>query len=104
MFCHLVFYLKTILCHNFAAAAAASGDRLKDGMVAAEQCSRYHMDGSSLVIRDVAEEDAGQYTVLAGIREHGLLQNLTLTLVVNGEKRNLCTHTVVGGINTAMWW
>uniref|UniRef100_A0A8D0CQA1 receptor protein-tyrosine kinase n=1 Tax=Sander lucioperca TaxID=283035 RepID=A0A8D0CQA1_SANLU len=64
---------------------------LKDGMVAAEQCSRYHMDGNSLVIRDVAEEDAGKYTVLVRIQEHGLYQNLTLTLVVNvspqiGEK------------------
>ncbi|XP_022600071.1 vascular endothelial growth factor receptor 1 [Seriola dumerili] len=63
----------------------------KDGMVAAEQCSRYHMDGNSLVIRDVAEEDAGKYTVLARIQEHGLYQNLTLTLAVNvspqiGEK------------------
>ncbi|XP_041817873.1 vascular endothelial growth factor receptor 1 [Chelmon rostratus] len=64
---------------------------LKDGMVAAEQCSRYHMDGNSLVIRDVAEEDAGKYTVLVRIQEHDLYQNLTLTLVVNvspqiGEK------------------
>ncbi|XP_035475654.1 vascular endothelial growth factor receptor 1 isoform X2 [Scophthalmus maximus] len=64
---------------------------LKDGMVAAEQCSRYHMDGHSLVIRDVAEEDAGTYTVLVRIQEHGLFQNITLTLVVNvspqiGEK------------------
>ncbi|XP_033964305.1 vascular endothelial growth factor receptor 1 isoform X2 [Pseudochaenichthys georgianus] len=64
---------------------------LKDGMVAAEQCSRYHMDGTALVIRDVAEEDAGKYTVLVRILEHGLYQNLTLTLVVNvspqiGEK------------------
>ncbi|XP_056220845.1 vascular endothelial growth factor receptor 1 isoform X2 [Seriola aureovittata] len=63
----------------------------KDGMVAAEQCSRYHMDGNSLVIRDVAEEDAGKYTVLVRIQEHGLYQNLTLTLAVNvspqiGEK------------------
>lgn len=55
-------------------------------MVAAEQCSRYHIDGNSLVIRDVAEEDAGKYTVLVRIQEHGLHQNLTLTLVVNGEK------------------
>lgn len=55
-------------------------------MEAAEQCSRYHMDGNSLVIRDVAEEDAGKYTVLVRIQEHGLYQNLTLTLVVNGEK------------------
>ncbi|XP_062336383.1 vascular endothelial growth factor receptor 1 isoform X2 [Osmerus eperlanus] len=64
---------------------------LKDGMAAAERCSRYHVDGSSLVIRDVAEEDAGKYTMLVGIQEHGLYQNLTLSLVVNvspqiGEK------------------
>uniref|UniRef100_A0A667X8U3 receptor protein-tyrosine kinase n=1 Tax=Myripristis murdjan TaxID=586833 RepID=A0A667X8U3_9TELE len=64
---------------------------MKDGTVAAEQCSRYHVDGNSLVIRDVAEEDAGKYTVLVGIQEHGLKQNLTLTLVVKvspqiGEK------------------
>lgn len=55
-------------------------------MVAAEQCSRYHMEGSSLVIRDVAEEDAGKYTVLVRIQEHGLYQNLTLTLAVKGKK------------------
>ncbi|XP_054863011.1 vascular endothelial growth factor receptor 1 isoform X2 [Amphiprion ocellaris] len=64
---------------------------LKDGMVAAEQCSRYHMEGNSLIIRDVAEEDAGKYTMLVRIQEHGLYQNLTLTLAVNvspqiGEK------------------
>lgn len=63
----------------------------KDGMEAKAQCSRYHIDGNSLVIRDVAEEDAGDYTVLVRIQEHGLYQNLTLTLVVNvspqiGEK------------------
>lgn len=99
MFCHLVFYLKTILCNNFAGTAAAFDDRLKDGTVAAEQCSRYHINGSSLVIRDVAEEDGGEYTVLARIREHGLLQNLTLKLVVNGEKRNLpaYTHSLLAG-------
>uniref|UniRef100_A0A8C1HIJ1 receptor protein-tyrosine kinase n=2 Tax=Cyprinus carpio TaxID=7962 RepID=A0A8C1HIJ1_CYPCA len=64
---------------------------LKDGMVAAEQCSRYHVNGFSLVIRDVAEEDAGIYTILTGIQQYGLYQNLTLKLVVNvkpqiGEK------------------
>ncbi|XP_037312209.2 vascular endothelial growth factor receptor 1 isoform X2 [Pungitius pungitius] len=64
---------------------------MKDGKVAADQCSRYHMDGTSLVIRDVAEEDAGKYTVLVRIQEHRLYQNLTLTLVVKvspqiGEK------------------
>uniref|UniRef100_A0A8C8LKF4 receptor protein-tyrosine kinase n=1 Tax=Oncorhynchus tshawytscha TaxID=74940 RepID=A0A8C8LKF4_ONCTS len=64
---------------------------LKDGKVAAEECSRYHVDGNSLVIRDVVEEDAGKYTILVGIQEHRLYQNLTLSLVVNvspgiGEK------------------
>ncbi|XP_061121227.1 vascular endothelial growth factor receptor 1 isoform X6 [Syngnathus typhle] len=64
---------------------------LKDGTVAAEQCSRYLLDGHSLVIRDVAEEDAGKYTVRVHNQEHGLYQNLTLILVVNvspqiGEK------------------
>lgn len=54
-------------------------------MVAAERCSRYHVDGFSLVIRDVAEEDSGIYTILTGIQQYGLYQNLTLTLVVNGE-------------------
>lgn len=59
--------------------------RMKDGMVAAEQCSRYHVDGYSLVIRDVAEEDAGVYTILTRIQQFGLHQNLTLSLVVNGK-------------------
>ena len=54
-------------------------------MAAAERCSRYHVDGTSLVIRDVAEEDAGKYTMLVGIQAHGLFQNLTLSLVVNGN-------------------
>lgn len=66
--------------------------RLKDGMLAAEQCSRYRIDGNSLVIRDVAEEDAGKYTVLAQIKEHGLYKNLTLTLVVTGEKHGLISN------------
>ncbi|XP_055007145.1 vascular endothelial growth factor receptor 1 isoform X2 [Boleophthalmus pectinirostris] len=64
---------------------------LKDGRIAAEQCSRYHLEGHSLVIRDVAEEDAGKYTILVRNQEHGLCQNLTLTLMVKvkpeiGEK------------------
>uniref|UniRef100_A0A8C8E194 receptor protein-tyrosine kinase n=1 Tax=Oryzias sinensis TaxID=183150 RepID=A0A8C8E194_9TELE len=55
----------------------------KDGNLAAEHCSRYRINGTSLVIKDVAEEDAGKYTVLVQIKEHGLYQNLTLTLMVN---------------------
>uniref|UniRef100_W5L4K5 receptor protein-tyrosine kinase n=1 Tax=Astyanax mexicanus TaxID=7994 RepID=W5L4K5_ASTMX len=60
---------------------------LKDGRVAAEQCSRYHTDGYTLVIRDVAEEDAGVYTILTGIQKFGLYRNLTLTLVVHVKPR-----------------
>lgn len=67
-------------------------------MLAAEQCSRYRIDGNSLVIRDVAEEDAGKYTVLAQIKEHGLYRNLTLTLVVNGEKRWLISQPLTTGV------
>uniref|UniRef100_A0A8C6L569 Vascular endothelial growth factor receptor 3 n=1 Tax=Nothobranchius furzeri TaxID=105023 RepID=A0A8C6L569_NOTFU len=64
---------------------------LKDGKVATRQCSRYKMIGASLVIEDVAEEDAGKYTIFVRNQKHGLLQNITLTLVVNvspqiGEK------------------
>ncbi|KAM9436218.1 vascular endothelial growth factor receptor 1 isoform 2-T2 [Clarias gariepinus] len=64
---------------------------LKDGRVAAEQCSRYHVDGYSLVIRDVAKEDAGVYTILTRIQQFGLHKNLTLPLLVKvkpqiGEK------------------
>lgn len=55
----------------------------KDGTVAADQCSRYHVSGSSLIIRDVAEEDAGKYSILVQIPEYGLSKNLTVTLVVN---------------------
>ncbi|KAJ8278170.1 hypothetical protein GJAV_G00084690 [Gymnothorax javanicus] len=58
---------------------------LKDGLVAAESCSRYHVEGNSLLIRDVAEEDAGVYTVLVGIQQYELYRNLTLSLVVHAK-------------------
>ncbi|KAG7252980.1 hypothetical protein CRUP_025301 [Coryphaenoides rupestris] len=65
---------------------------LKDGMVAAERCSRYRVNESSLVIRDVAEEDAGRYTVLVRNKAYGLYRNLTLTLVVNGRNCSSIAH------------
>ncbi|XP_066555062.1 vascular endothelial growth factor receptor 1 isoform X2 [Amia ocellicauda] len=58
---------------------------LKDGKVAAEQCSRYKVEGNFLVIRDVSEEDAGVYTILVGIQQYSLFRNLTISLVVNVE-------------------
>ena len=77
---HFLYHSPRIFCSELFFS-----DRFKDGMMASEHCSRYHLDGTSLVIRDVAEEDAGKYTVLVRIQEHGLNQNLTLSLVVNGE-------------------
>ncbi|XP_058883994.1 vascular endothelial growth factor receptor 1-like isoform X2 [Acipenser ruthenus] len=64
---------------------------LKDGMIAAEKCARYKIDGYTLIIRDVSEEDAGSYTLKLGIQQHNLYRNLTVSLVVNvkpqiGEK------------------
>lgn len=76
-------------CHVLLCVAVCF--RLKDGVAAAEKCSRYHRDGSSLVIRDVTEDDAGVYTVLAGIQKFGLYQNITVSLVVNG-KANMFPH------------
>lgn len=69
-------------------------------MLAAEQCSRYRIDGNSLIIRDVAEEDAGKYTILAQIKEHGVYKNLTLTLEVNGEKHGSISNppTTAGSV------
>lgn len=54
-------------------------------MIAAEKCARYKIDGYTLIIRDVSEEDAGSYTLKLGIQQHNLYRNLTVSLVVNGK-------------------
>ncbi|XP_067419027.1 vascular endothelial growth factor receptor 1 isoform X3 [Emydura macquarii macquarii] len=56
---------------------------LKDGLPAAEKCARYVVKDYSLIIRDVAEEDAGNYTITLSIRQWNLYKNLTVTLIVN---------------------
>uniref|UniRef100_A0A452H3Y9 Vascular endothelial growth factor receptor 1 n=1 Tax=Gopherus agassizii TaxID=38772 RepID=A0A452H3Y9_9SAUR len=56
---------------------------LKDGLPAAEKCARYMVKDYSLIIRDVAEEDAGNYTITLSIRQWNLYKNLTVTLIVN---------------------
>ncbi|XP_074842058.1 vascular endothelial growth factor receptor 1 isoform X2 [Carettochelys insculpta] len=56
---------------------------LKDGFPAAEKCARYVVKDYSLIIRDVAEEDAGNYTITLSIRQWNLYKNLTVTLIVN---------------------
>uniref|UniRef100_A0A663FGF6 receptor protein-tyrosine kinase n=1 Tax=Aquila chrysaetos chrysaetos TaxID=223781 RepID=A0A663FGF6_AQUCH len=56
---------------------------LKDGLPAAEKCARYMVKDYSLIIKDVAEEDAGNYTIILSIRQWNLSKNLTVTLTVN---------------------
>uniref|UniRef100_A0A8C4UIJ1 receptor protein-tyrosine kinase n=1 Tax=Falco tinnunculus TaxID=100819 RepID=A0A8C4UIJ1_FALTI len=56
---------------------------LKDGLPAAEKCARYMVKDYSLIIKDVAEEDAGNYTIILSIRQWNLSKNLTVTLRVN---------------------
>lgn len=60
-------------------------DRLKDGLPAAEMCARYIIRGYSLTIKHVAEEDAGNYTILLSTGQWNLHKNLTVTLRINGE-------------------
>ncbi|XP_064413025.1 vascular endothelial growth factor receptor 1 [Latimeria chalumnae] len=56
---------------------------LKDGMLAAEKCARYKISGYSLIIKDVAEEDAGTYTIMLGIQQWSLYKNFSVSLKVN---------------------
>lgn len=67
-------------------------NRLKDGLPAAEKCARYMVKNYSLIIKDVAEEDAGNYTIILSLRQWNLSKNLTVTLKVNGEFA-VCSHT-----------
>lgn len=64
--------------------------RLKDGLPATERSARYLPHGYSLIIKDVAAEDAGEYTILLGARQSGVNKNLTATLIVNGK---VAVHT-----------
>ncbi|XP_054829736.1 vascular endothelial growth factor receptor 1 [Eublepharis macularius] len=56
---------------------------LKDGLPAAEMCARYRIKSYSLTIKRVAEEDAGNYTILLSTRQWNLHKNLTVTLRIN---------------------
>jgi len=63
----------------------AVNHRLKDGVPATEKSARYSVHGYSLIIKDVTAEDAGDYTILLGIKQSKLFRNLTATLIVNGK-------------------
>ncbi|XP_063161799.1 vascular endothelial growth factor receptor 1 [Candoia aspera] len=56
---------------------------LKDGLPAAEMCARYKTKGYSLIIKHVAEEDAGNYTIMLSTRQWNLHKNLTIKLRIN---------------------
>ncbi|XP_051842484.1 vascular endothelial growth factor receptor 1 [Antechinus flavipes] len=56
---------------------------LKNGLPATEKCARYVAHGYSLIIKDVAEEDAGDYTILLSLKQAKISKNLTTTLIVN---------------------
>ncbi|KAB0372923.1 hypothetical protein FD755_015676, partial [Muntiacus reevesi] len=58
---------------------------LKDGSLATEKSARYLVRGYSLIIKDVSAEDAGDYTILLGIKQANVSRNLTATLIVNGK-------------------
>lgn len=59
--------------------------RLKDGQPATEKSARYLVHGYSLIIKDVAAEDAGDYTILLGTKQSDVSKNLTATVIVNGK-------------------
>nr|XP_033805031.1 vascular endothelial growth factor receptor 1 isoform X2 [Geotrypetes seraphini] len=56
---------------------------LKDNLLAAEKCARYIVNGYSLTIKDVSEEDAGNYTIVLRTQQWNLSKSLTVTLIVN---------------------
>uniref|UniRef100_A0A8C5VMY9 Platelet-derived growth factor receptor-like protein n=1 Tax=Microcebus murinus TaxID=30608 RepID=A0A8C5VMY9_MICMU len=56
---------------------------LKDGLPATKKSARYLVHGYSLIIKDVTAEDAGDYTILLGIKQSNVSKNLTATLIVN---------------------
>ncbi|XP_077015052.1 vascular endothelial growth factor receptor 1 isoform X2 [Tamandua tetradactyla] len=56
---------------------------LKDGLPATEKSAHYLVHGYSLIIKDVTAEDAGDYTILLGIKQSNVFKNLTATLIVN---------------------
>ncbi|KAM6179353.1 vascular endothelial growth factor receptor 1 isoform 1-T1 [Erethizon dorsatum] len=56
---------------------------LKDGSPTTQKSARYLAHGYSLIIKDITAEDAGNYTILLGIKQSNVYKNLTATLTVN---------------------
>ncbi|XP_044140576.1 vascular endothelial growth factor receptor 1 [Bufo gargarizans] len=55
----------------------------KNNLLAADKCARYIINNNVLTIKDVAEEDAGEYMVSLKLKQWNLIKNLTMTLTVN---------------------
>lgn len=79
----------------------AVNHRLKDGSPATEKSARYLVHGYSLIIKDVTTEDAGDYTILLGIKQSNVFKNLTATLIVNGKFTFQTSFGLWEGEN---WW
>ncbi|MEE6472566.1 hypothetical protein FKM82_009654 [Ascaphus truei] len=56
---------------------------LKDDLLAAKKCARYIVNDYFLIIKDVAEEDAGNYTIILRLEQWNVTKKLTVTLIVN---------------------
>ncbi|XP_069825972.1 vascular endothelial growth factor receptor 1 [Dendropsophus ebraccatus] len=55
----------------------------KNNLLAADKCARYIIHNGVLTIKDVAEEDAGEYIVSLKLKQWNLIKNVTMTLTVN---------------------
>ncbi|KAM5181657.1 vascular endothelial growth factor receptor 1 [Mantella aurantiaca] len=55
----------------------------KNNLLAADKCARYIIHGNSLTIKNVEEEDAGEYMVVLRLKQWNLTKNVTMTLKVN---------------------
>ncbi|CAJ0954887.1 unnamed protein product [Ranitomeya imitator] len=55
----------------------------KNNLLAADKCARYIIHNDVLTIKDVAEEDAGEYTVSLKLKQWNLIKNVTMILIVN---------------------
>ncbi|XP_075055044.1 vascular endothelial growth factor receptor 1 [Mixophyes fleayi] len=55
----------------------------KNNLLAADKCARYIINNNILTIKNVAEEDAGTYTVVLRLKQWNIKKNVTMILKVN---------------------
>lgn len=70
--------------------------------MAADKCARYIIHNDTLTIKDVAEEDAGEYTVSLKLKQWNLIKNVTMTLTVNGTLVALYVLLFIWSMYTCM--